>query len=737
MADVPVNDTPPVTVVAVSANGQVAFDYDFRADKVDDLRAEYRPASGAVTPLIGGVDFVATGLHTATGGTITLVTFTATVAGATIAISRDIAIERLTDYTRDLFADDLNQELDTVFMILQELATDIGRSIQVPVGEAGYTIVPPIDEGRALIAGPDNTLIAGPNAADIANAEMYAAQAQGAYLAFDARYLGAKSVPPTTDNQGHALVEGALYWDIGLNLLNVWNGAAWEPINGVADGSITVPKLHAQVINRLIEFDIRDSRFAGGAPWNGIDDDTPAFTAALAYFQTLNIAGRSQYQGNKAAVLHLPRGMGKANNIDMTAGGTNVQIIGESEASTTIMMNGVNPLFKSTNVTGVNDLYRTGFRDFTIYGPGRANANAHGFDMGAINNGYYENIRIYGCRDGLRVVNNWQTIVADIKMDGGALGGSLTCYNGIHMLDGPGSVVENAIKVTGGVIAGCENWAFRGESVSGSVIEGLEMLGAGNCAMYLGDNPSGKDLKWFTVTGCLFDTSGDLLRIHRGGAAFGGQMNFEGNWFGYANQGAGLGVAIEMQGIEATTMHASNVLNSDVALIMDACGGNDIAIGAIQGYDRSLVGSIPIQINNSIGNKFAFGPFVKTVGSATQQVIAETGGSNGNGYDVPIADGFGVFGSTSVVRGGRTGLISKIGGLATIPTTASSAVVAHGLTRTPVDGEVQISSKFNLGSVGVADIWVDNFTSTTFTVHTNANPSSTLGIAWMADASRG
>lgn len=145
MADIPVNASDAVTIVTVTSNGQINFDYDFRADLVADLKAEYRPANGdPVTVLVGGVDFTATGLGTAGGGTITLLAFVS-VLNDTMAIYRDITVERGTDYTRDLFADDINAEQDRVFMILQELVRDMRLTIKTPLGYAGDNILRPED----------------------------------------------------------------------------------------------------------------------------------------------------------------------------------------------------------------------------------------------------------------------------------------------------------------------------------------------------------------------------------------------------------------------------------------------------------------------------------------------------------------------------------------------------------------------------------------------------------------
>ena len=48
------------------------------------------------------------------------------------------------------------------------------------------------------------------------------------YDSFDDRYLGTKTSAPTVDNDGDALLTGALYFDTTTNVLGVYNGTAWE-----------------------------------------------------------------------------------------------------------------------------------------------------------------------------------------------------------------------------------------------------------------------------------------------------------------------------------------------------------------------------------------------------------------------------------------------------------------------------------------------------------------------------
>lgn len=54
-----------------------------------------------------------------------------------------------------------------------------------------------------------------------------AAAAAASYDAFDDRFLGAKSVAPTLDNDGNTLLVGALYWHIGSGLY-FWDGSIWN-----------------------------------------------------------------------------------------------------------------------------------------------------------------------------------------------------------------------------------------------------------------------------------------------------------------------------------------------------------------------------------------------------------------------------------------------------------------------------------------------------------------------------
>jgi len=68
-------------------------------------------------------------------------------------------------------------------------------------------------------------------AASAVSAANSAASAATALDNFDDRYLGQKSSAPSTDNDGDALITGALYFDTTASSMYVYDGSAWNAVN--------------------------------------------------------------------------------------------------------------------------------------------------------------------------------------------------------------------------------------------------------------------------------------------------------------------------------------------------------------------------------------------------------------------------------------------------------------------------------------------------------------------------
>ena len=72
-------------------------------------------------------------------------------------------------------------------------------------------------------------------ATSASSASTSASSAATSYDNFDDRYLGSKASVPTLDNDGDALLEGALYWNSTNKNMNVYNGTAWEVVTTSGD----------------------------------------------------------------------------------------------------------------------------------------------------------------------------------------------------------------------------------------------------------------------------------------------------------------------------------------------------------------------------------------------------------------------------------------------------------------------------------------------------------------------
>ena len=73
-----------------------------------------------------------------------------------------------------------------------------------------------------------------------AAAEAARDSALSAYDNFDDRYLGAKSTDPTLDNDGNALLTGALYYNTTSSVMKVYTGSAWVSAYVSAAGVLLV-----------------------------------------------------------------------------------------------------------------------------------------------------------------------------------------------------------------------------------------------------------------------------------------------------------------------------------------------------------------------------------------------------------------------------------------------------------------------------------------------------------------
>ena len=97
--------------------------------------------------------------------------------------------------------------------------------------------------GSASAAAGSATAAAG--SATAADASAVAAASSAASTAslldsFDDRYLGPKAVAPTLDNDGNALVVGALYFDTAVGKMRVYTASGWIDASSASQAALTI-----------------------------------------------------------------------------------------------------------------------------------------------------------------------------------------------------------------------------------------------------------------------------------------------------------------------------------------------------------------------------------------------------------------------------------------------------------------------------------------------------------------
>lgn len=140
-------------------------------------------------------------------------------------------------------ADDVNTALDYVSTGFTAVEVKTDAAIRLPDGETAATLGNAVARAGKVLGFNATTgaVEATITADEISNAQTYATNAASSasdaaqsvldaaaiYDAFDDRYLGSQPADPATDNDGNALVEGALYWNSTAGEMRAYDGAAW------------------------------------------------------------------------------------------------------------------------------------------------------------------------------------------------------------------------------------------------------------------------------------------------------------------------------------------------------------------------------------------------------------------------------------------------------------------------------------------------------------------------------
>ena len=330
--------------VSYAGNGSTTvFPYTYKVFDEDDLTVILRSADGTETVKTITSDYTVSGVGNAGGGNVTMLTAPAT--GETLVILREQdLVQELDIVPNDPFpADSLEGALDRLTFMVQQHEETLGRTIKASrtntISGSEFTIsaadraskIFAFDSSGDLSIAQELGTYRGDWATGTAYAERDIVKDGGndnlyfcntahtssgsvpistntdaakwdllldvsafsdLYDQFDVRYLGSKSSDPATDNQGNALIDGALYWNTTDNRMKVYD-------LGNTTWALTAPTAAEQV-----NIDAVAAIAADVSTVAGIDTDVTAVAADATDIGTVSasIAGVNTVAGISANV---------------------------------------------------------------------------------------------------------------------------------------------------------------------------------------------------------------------------------------------------------------------------------------------------------------------------------------------------------------------------------------------------------------------------------------------------
>lgn len=591
------------------------FAYGFRILDAGHIEV-IRTVAGTNTT-VSPSDYTVSGVGDLAGGNVTFAV--APLAGQTITIIRNAPFTQQTDLENQgaYYAETIEEALDLAAMRDQQMAEELTRAVKLPVGEDPAVLnslvediirladsadeidtVAGIEAEVVTVAGLTAEIAALPG--QLSSAQAAAAAAEAALDSFDDRYLGAKAVAPTVDNDGNALLVGAVYWDSVSNQMFTWSGAEWRPTfltgNAVrqlttATGGQTVVTVPTYLVGaNTIQVYLNGLKVMVSADYTETNQNTITFLSALTLGDEVEVIVLQPYAIGTTGAESITTiyGVTLARLIELREG-----TVAEFFADTTL-----NPL-----VVPVGSVIEAGGFRYEVVASGEHRATAGGLKLNVLtsNAGQYFEVAFGG--DITKAFEVAARAKRPLVLQGAytVTGPLLNIFSGdaelhLHCLGDVRITVDPAAAFIRDLII-CQTDTVSSHSVTGGslTIVGNDKIGSGLTVRHVASADGGtvNFAAPVTVTGCSKEAAG----------------SYE-NW--------GIGVLGRMTRIVMSSPRAENVTRQSVA---GACSG--IVVSGFVG-DVEIRGPVVRRIFTGSGTADADG--IKSSGFARNGLTAKRDG---------------------------------------------------------------------------------------------------------------
>jgi hypothetical protein len=206
-----------------------AADADAIATAADRVQTGLDAAATAADAIATAADRVQTGLDAAATAADVILTNADAIATAADRVQTGLDAAATA-------ADAIATAADAVQTGLDVIATnaDAASTAADAIATAADAVQTGLDVVATAADAVQTGLDASASAASASAALASENAAANSFDLFDDRFLGAKASDPTLDNDGNALVEGALYFNSTTDTSRVYNGTAWQNVAPVA-----------------------------------------------------------------------------------------------------------------------------------------------------------------------------------------------------------------------------------------------------------------------------------------------------------------------------------------------------------------------------------------------------------------------------------------------------------------------------------------------------------------------